>query len=106
MPSPEERERSERPVVSNSVSPPDNLALQTLLDVERALGRLESAVEGLERSTAQHTKDLNGLGKVAHSATLFSKVALGIATPVVATITIALLVYIYHIIGRLLLLAK
>ena len=106
MPSPDERERPEPSGGPSSTSPPDTLALQTLMDVQRSLGQLESSVTELERSTAQHAKDLNGLGKVAHSATLFSKVALGIATPVVATITIAVLVYIYRIIERLLLLAK
>jgi ABC-type nitrate/sulfonate/bicarbonate transport system permease component len=74
------------------------------MDVERSLGRLESSVAELERSTAQHAKDLNGLGKVAHTASMFGKVALGLATPVAAAIIIAVLVYIYRIVERLLLL--
>jgi hypothetical protein len=102
MPTPEERERAERSVAgSDPVPATDILALQTLMDMERALGRLETAVEGLERSTAQHAKDLNGLGKAAHTASTFGKIALGLATPVAASITIAFLVLIYHLVVRL-----
>jgi hypothetical protein len=112
MPTPEEREQAERDraereqaeriAKSNPTSPPDTLVLQTLMDVERALGRLETAVEGLERSTAQHTKDLNGLGKAAHTASMFGKIALVVIAPVATAITIAVLHFIYQAFERLL----
>ena len=79
MPTPEERERFERSAVGPDPEPTtDILALQTLMDLERALGRLETAVAGLERSTAQHGKDLNGLGKVAHTTKAFGQLALAV----------------------------
>ena len=74
----EERERSERLGSSGPTAGRDTLALETLMDVERSLGRLETAVEGLERSTAQHAKDLNGLGKVAHTIVAFAKLGLAL----------------------------
>jgi hypothetical protein len=63
------------------------------MDVERALGRLESAVEGLERSTAQHAKDLNGLGKVAHTIVTFGKLALAL---IAGGVLAELFRYIFH----------
>jgi hypothetical protein len=106
MPTPEEREQAEqdqaeRLAKSNPTSPPDTLVLQTL-DVERGPGRLEAAVEGLERSTAQHAKDLNGLGKTAYTASMFGKIALVVIAPVATAITIAVLHFIYQAFERLL----
>ena len=50
-------------------------------------------------------KDISDLKSIAHTASWFGKIAFGIATPVAATIIIAVLAYIYRIVERLLLLA-
>lgn len=83
MPNPAEREvapRSESESLplapGHPVLPNDIRLVFTALDLYRSLGRLEKAVEVLEAASAQHQKDLNGLGKVAHSAVFFGKIAL------------------------------
>ncbi len=65
------------------------------------------AIPNLEKEVAQNTKDLNELGrrhdrniteleKVVHTASTFGKIAFGVATPVAASIIIAILIFIYH----------
>jgi len=92
MPNPEERELPERSGSPGPTTTPDTLVLQTLMDVERALGRLESSVAELERSIAQHSKDLNGLGKVVHTADNIIRISLG----VIAAIAGPVLLYLYR----------
>lgn len=111
MPSPQEssdnvqQEHEGLPLAPGQPILPNDIRLVfTALDLYRSLGRLEKAVEVLENAKAQHEKDLNGLGKVAHTASLFGKIALGIVTPVAATIIYAVFVFIYHIVEKLLLL--
>jgi hypothetical protein len=117
MPSPQERERADSSRESLSpqaeklplapgqpILPSDLRLVFTALDLYRSLGKLEKAVEVLEVAKTQHEKDLNGLGRVAHTASLLGKIALGIVAPVVATIIIAVLVSIYHVVEKLLLL--
>jgi hypothetical protein len=65
--------------------------------------RLEKDVSELGR---RHDKDISDLTNIAHTASTLGKIAVGVITPVAATIIIAVLIYIYHIVERLLLLAK
>jgi hypothetical protein len=65
--------------------------------------RLERDVNELGK---RHDKDISDLRNIAHTASTLGKIAVGILTPVAATVIIAVLLYIYHIVERLLLLAK
>jgi len=126
MPSPEERERPEASGGSSSTSLPDTLALQTLMDVQRFLGRLETSVEGCERSIAQNTNDLNKLGErhtkelnqlgqrlskeisdlktedigklnnVAHTADKLFRIFLGALAVILTVLGPPLMIYLYH----------
>jgi hypothetical protein len=91
------------PLAPGSPIPPiDIRAVFTALDLYRSLGRLEKAVQVLEEAKARHEKDLNGLGKVAHTASMFGKIALVVIAPVAAAIIYAIVVHIYHAVERLL----
>src|SRR5450759_4703837 len=98
----------------------DVRTLFTAIDIYRTIGRLEHAVEGLESATrshgekiqqliqktdqtafavpvmenaiARHEKDLNQLGKIAHTAKTFGNIALTLTSG----IGVAILIYLYH----------
>jgi hypothetical protein len=61
--------------------------------------RLEKDVNELGR---RHDKDISALRNVAHTASTLGKIALGVIAPVAATILIAVLIFIYHAVERLL----
>jgi DNA repair ATPase RecN len=63
--------------------------------------RLEKDVNELGK---RHDRDIKELEKVAHTANTLGKIAFSIATPVAATLITAVLVYIYHVVEKLLLL--
>jgi len=91
------------PVAPGHPIPPiDIRAVFTALDLYRSLGRLEKATEVLEAKVARQEHDLNGLGKVAHTASMLGKIAVVVTAPVAATIIYAVLVFIYHAVERLL----
>ena len=64
----------------------------TAVDLYRSLGRLEHAVEVLENANVRHERDLNQLGKIAHTAKTLGNIALGVASGA----GIAILIYLYH----------
>jgi archaellum component FlaC len=96
------------------------------MDVQRALGRLETSVEGCERSIAQNTKDLNKLGErhpkelnqlgqrlskeisdlktedigklnnVAHTADKLFRIFLGALAVILTVLGPPLMIYLYH----------
>jgi hypothetical protein len=99
----------------------DVRTLFTAIDIYRTIGRLEHAVESLESATkshaeklqqliqktdqtafavpvmenaiARHEKDLNQLGKIAHTAKTLGNIALVLTT---SCIGVAILIYLYH----------
>jgi hypothetical protein len=108
------------PLAPGPITPSDMRTVFTAVDIYRGLGRLEKAVDILEATTksnvekiqnliqktdqtafalpvmndkiARHEKDLNQLGKIAHTAKTFGNIALSIASGA----GIAILIYLYH----------
>jgi len=68
---------------------------ERLLEVIRQSERTDSLLPSLQDAIAQHAKDLNGLGKVAHSAKLFGNIALVLIGSGVALV-IAILTFLSH----------
>jgi hypothetical protein len=113
-------ESAGRPLAPGPITPSDIRAVFTAVDLYRNLGKLEKAVDILEGTTksnvekiqqlvektdrtafaipvmedkiARHEKDLNQLGKIAHTAKTFGNIALSIASGA----GIAILIYLYH----------
>jgi hypothetical protein len=67
-------------------------AVFTAVELYRSLGRLEKATEVLENAITRHDKDLNQLGKIAHTAKTLGNIALTLTSG----IGIAILIYLYH----------
>jgi hypothetical protein len=108
------------PLAPGPITPSDMRTVFTSVDIYRSLGRLEKAVDILETTTksnvekiqqlihktdqtafalpvmentiARHEKDLNQLGKIAHTAKTLGNIALSIASGA----GIAILIYLYH----------
>jgi hypothetical protein len=103
------------------LTPSDMRTVFTAVDIYRSLGRLEKAVDILESTTksnvetiqqltqktdqtafavpviqntiARHDKDLNELGRIAHTAKTLGYIALTLAA---SGIGVAILIYLYH----------
>jgi len=108
------------PLAPGPYSPSDMRTLFTGADIWRTLGRLEEAIETLQTTTkshdekiqlliqktdrtafavpvmenaiARHDKDLNQLGKIAHTAKTFGYIALTL----ISGIGVGILIYFYH----------
>lgn len=79
---------------------------ERILQLIERTTRTESAIPGLKETVDRHTADLNGLGRRSHTTDTLAKIALGILTPVAAGLLIAIIAGVYHVIERLLALAK
>lgn len=66
---------------------------ERLLQVIREADKTASVLPVIQNTIARHDRDLNELGKVAHTAKTFGTVALGLAT---SGIGVAILIYVYH----------
>ena len=114
------------PLAPGPITPSDVRTLFTTVDIYRTIGRMEHAVEVLERTTnaheeriqqliqktnqtafavpvmenaiARHDKDLNQLGKIAHTAKTFGYIALTF----ISAIGVVILIYLYHRLAPLL----
>jgi len=80
------------------VTPNDLRTVFTAVDLYRSLGRLEHAVEVLEKANVRNERDLNQLGKIAHTAKTFGNIALTI----ISGIGVVFFVYLYHRLAPLL----
>jgi|ERR1700733_453472 len=79
---------------------------ERILELMQRTTRVESELHALKETVDKNTADLNGLGKAAHTADKIAKIALGFVTPVIAGISIAIIVGIYHLVVRLFALVK
>jgi len=80
------------PLAPGPISPSDMRGVFTAVDLYRSLGRLEKATEVLENAIARHDKDLNQLGKIAHTAKTLGNITLTLTSG----IGVAILIYLYH----------
>ena|ERR1700683_3905116 len=65
---------------------------ERILELIERTTKTESAVPGLKETVDRHTTDLDGIGKVAHTADKLVRIALGI----LAAIAGPTLIYLYH----------
>jgi hypothetical protein len=78
--------------ISNAVQVLENARKthdERMLQLTERTTRTECALPGLKDAVDRHTTDLNGLGKVAHTASTLGKIAL-------SALGLAVLAYLYH----------
>jgi hypothetical protein len=71
---------------------------ERLLEVIRQAERTASVLPSLQETVARHDRDLNGLGRVAHSARLLGNIALSVLAG--GGILLAILAYLYHLLVK------
>jgi hypothetical protein len=72
---------------------------ERLHQITRQADTTTALLPGIQNSIAQHTTDLNGLGRVAHSAKLFGNIALvliGSGVAIMIAIFTAVLTFLSH----------
>jgi hypothetical protein len=68
---------------------------ERILQLIKTTTATDSALPGLKSTIDRHSADLNGLGKIAHSAQFFGKIALVLLGSVVG-IAISVVTFLYH----------
>jgi hypothetical protein len=74
----------------------------TIPSMQSGVAKNANDLDGVGR---RHDRDINELKKVIDTASKFFKIAVGVMTPVAATVIVAILVFIYHFVVRLFYLA-
>jgi hypothetical protein len=64
---------------------------ERLLEVIREADRTEAVLPSMQNTVARHDRDLNGLGRIAHTAKILGIIALSAASAIGAVLT-----YLYH----------